>query len=307
MFALLQKKDKGQVLRNKLSQFIRKGSWGNHSFDQLDELLSGIAYELKNGTVSKSDIAEISTNFSREFLAETLQGHGFRKPYGYPGDFLLLDKIFTNYKTRNSKFRIWDEYFQTQSAPRAVRNRKEYFKDLLSRKCNENPDLKLLNVVSGPGRELYELYMNLSQDTVVNTTCVEVDDYAIAYSKGLNTDYLKHIEYEHCNIFKFENDREYDVIWSAGLFDYMNDKAFLLLLNRFKKWLLPRGEIVVGNFNEENNPSRNYMEIMGDWHLIHRTEEQLLGLARQAGFRKDQVCIGREELGVNLFLHIKTD
>lgn len=305
MFAILQKKDESQELLESLGRFVQKGSWSDESFDKLDGLLSEIGYQMQNGNISKSDISEISTGFRKEFLAETLQGHGLRKPYGYPGDFLLLDKIFTNYKTRNSRYRIWDEYFQAQAAPCAVRNRKEYFKDAVANKYNENSDFKLLNVVSGPGRELYELYMNLPENKVINTTCVEVDDYAIAYSKGLNTDYLEHIQYIHSNIFRFENDEKYDLIWSAGLFDYMNDKAFLLLLERFKNWLLPGGEIVIGNFNEDNNPSRNYMEIMGDWHLIHRTEAQLKYLAKEAGFLNNQIKVGREEQNVNLFLHIK--
>jgi len=305
MFAILQKRDRRQVLLESLRHFVKKGNWSDQSFEKLDQLLSEIGYEMQNGTISKSDISEISTDFRKEFLAETLQGYGLRKPYGYPGDFLLLDKIFTNYKTRSSRYRIWDEYFQAQAAPCAVRNRKEYFKNVVTTKCNEYSDLSLLNVVSGPGRELYELYMNLPEGKMINTTCVEVDDYAVAYSKGLNSDYLEHIDYVHSNIFRFENEKKYDLIWSAGLFDYMNDKAFLLLLDQFKDWMLPGGEIVIGNFNEANNPSRNYMEIMGDWHLIHRTEQQLKDLAKQAGFLNSQIKVGREELNVNLFLHIK--
>jgi len=288
-----------------LRQFIQKGNWSNDSFDKLDLLLSEVGYEMHNGTITKFDISELTTGFSKEFLAETLQGHGLRKPYGYPGDFFLLDKIYTNYKTRDPKYRIWDDYFQRQAAPCAVRNRKEYFKRVVSKKCEANKDLSLLNVVSGSGRELYELYKDLPEGIDFNTTCVEVDDYAMAYSKGLNTDYLTHIDYVHSNIFRFENNKKYDVIWSAGLFDYMNDKAFLLLLKRFRNWLSPGGEIIVGNFNEDNNPSRDYMEIMGDWHLIHRTEEELRAVAKQAGFLNNQISIGREELNVNLFLHIK--
>lgn len=305
MFSILQKKDRNQLLLESLRRFIQKGNWSDESFGKLDELLSEIGYRIEDGAISRSDVAEISTSFTKEFLAETLQGHGLRKPYGYPGDFLLLDKIYTYYKTMNPKFRIWDEYFQSQAAPKVVRNRKEYFKEVVATKCTGNSNLSLLNVVSGPGRELYELYMNLPEDRTINTTCVEVDDYAIAYSKGLNTDYLKCIEYVHSNIFKFRCDEKYDLIWSAGLFDYLNDKAFLMLLDRFKNWLLPGGEIIIGNYNQDNNPSRNYMEIMGDWHLIHRTEEQLRQLAKEAGFLNKQIKVGREELNVNLFLHIK--
>ena len=138
MFGILQKRDRGEVLVASLQQFVQKGNWSLDSFDKLDELLSEVGYEIQKGTITKSDISEIATSFRKDFLAETLQGHGLRKPYGYPGDFLLLDKIFTNYKTRNSRFRIWDEYFQKQAAPCAVRNRKEYFKKVVVGKGDEN-------------------------------------------------------------------------------------------------------------------------------------------------------------------------
>lgn len=305
MLAILQKRNRTLLPLESLRRFIKKGNWSDESFNKLDAILSEIGYQLQKGTIIMSDVKEIGTGLTKEFLAETLQGHGLRKPYGYPGDFLLLDKIYTGYKTKNPKFRIWDDYFQAQAAPQAVRNRKEYFKNVVSAKCKGNSDLRLLNVVSGSGRELCELYANLPTGSTMSTTCTEIDDYAIAYSKGLNADYLEHIKYVHSNIFKFGNNEKYDVIWSAGLFDYLNDKAFLVLLNRFKSWLLPGGEIIVGNFNKENNPSRNYMEIMGDWYLIHRTEEQLRRLAKQAGFLDNQIEVHQEELKVNLFLHLK--
>lgn len=62
------------------------------------------------------------------------------------------------------------------------------------------------------------------------------------------------------------------------------------------------GEIVVGNFNEDYNPSRNYMEIVGEWFLHHRNETQLKALAEYAGFTN--VKIGKEDKQINLFLHL---
>ncbi|MEO1713093.1 MAG: class I SAM-dependent methyltransferase, partial [Bacteroidota bacterium] len=66
-------------------------------------------------------------------------------------------------------------------------------------------------------------------------------------------------------------------------------------------------KIIIGNFNELHNPSRTYMEIFGDWYLVHRTKEDLLRLGKAAGFKVDQMVVGQEEEGVNLFLHIKAD
>ena len=65
------------------------------------------------------------------------------------------------------------------------------------------------------------------------------------------------------------------------------------------------GEIIIGNFNQANNPSRNYMEIIGEWYLNHRTDEELMSLAIKAGFNKENIRVGSENENVNLFLHLK--
>ncbi len=287
-----------------LKQFIQNQHLTKDSYHHLDGLLAEVNAELKNGTISKEDMVEIHSSFGKEFLENTLHGRGFLKPNGYPGDYLFLDGIYTNHTSTGSKYSVWDEYVQQHAAPNAVRNRKEYFKRLVRSKADMKPDLNILNVVSGSGRELKELYSALPATMNIKTTCVEVDGEAIEFSKELNKKYLDRIDYVHTNIFRYRNTNSYDLIWSAGLFDYLNDKAFIMLLKRFKEWQKNKGEIIIGNYNETYNPSRNYMEILGDWHLIHRTEEELLALAIKAGFEENQIQVKRLVDNVILYLHI---
>ena len=49
------------------------------------------------------------------------------------------------------------------------------------------------------------------------------------------------------------------------------------------------------------------MEIFGEWHLTHRSPEELCRLAMEAGFKKENIRVGREEENINLFLHLKHD
>jgi hypothetical protein len=46
------------------------------------------------------------------------------------------------------------------------------------------------------------------------------------------------------------------------------------------------------------------MEILGDWHLIHRTEAQLLQLAIEAGFKEHQIHVSRMPDNVILYLYM---
>ena len=304
MITTLQKKPRQAMILDNLREFIQEGSLNRANFRFLDRILFQVNAEVARGNLSSSCLAEIHDMFDTEFLEETVQGRGFMKPNGYPGDYLFLDKIYTGHISSNPKYAIWDEYVQQHAAPNAVRNRKEYFKDLVIKKARSKTNMKIMNVVSGSGRELLETFKKVTTKNIA-VTCVEIDEEAIDYSKCLNSDYQDRIAYVHSNIFRFNTKEKFQMIWSAGLFDYLNDRAFVLLLKKFRGWLAPRGEIIVGNYNEEHNPSRDYLEILGDWHLIHRTERQLWELAKKAGFSTHQIKVTHLDDKVILYLHLK--
>ena len=106
------------------------------------------------------------------------------------------------------------------------------------------------------------------------------------------------------NAFKFRTKERYRLIWTAGIFDYFDDDTFVRLLERYLCFLDEDRELVIGNFSP-NNPTRNYMEIVGDWHLNHRSADRLISLAKACGVDPKNIRIGQEPEGVNLFLHIK--
>ena len=288
-----------------LKEFIETEQLTRTNFSQLDELLAITAYEYRQGNISKEKLAEINTSFGRDFLENTLHGLGFLKPNGYPGDYLFLDRVYTNHISTHPQYAIWDEYVQQNGAPDAVRNRKEYFKHLVRSKAKSASRINVLNIISGSGRELAELYETMPTKSL-HTTCVEIDAKAIAFSKELNKNHLEGITYTNSNIYRYQPEDSFDVIWSAGLFDYLNDKAFVKLLRRFANWQKKGGEIVIGNYNEAHNPSRDYMEILGDWHLIYRTESQLIQLATEAGFGEHQIRVSRMPDNMILYLHLQT-
>ena len=305
MISTIQKGKKQKFFLELIKEFVQDEQINLYDFNQLDAFLAMVGSEFRRGALDKQDLLAINSAFSKEFIQGTLQGRSLTKPCGYSGDFLLLDAIYTNRTSTNPEHKIWDTYFQKQTAARAIRNRKEYFKKLLIAKARERSNLRLLNVVSGSGREILELYNELPVNETLRTTCVEIDDCAIEFSKNLNKNYLNRINYVHDNIFRYDNDCERDVIWCAELLNTLEDRASLLLIKRFKDWLKPGGEIIIGNFNKDYNPSKDFMEIFGEWFLNHRTEEQLIAMGIEAGFTKDQVKVNRTEDGVILYLHLQ--
>lgn len=201
-----------------------------------------------------------------------------------------------------TRYKKWDRFFQSQSAPQAVRNRKKYFIDLVGNILNKKDNISVLNIASGPGRDILELFECYGTDKI-NIKCVELDKKAIEYSKLLLGERANLVEFFNINAVKFTTDEKFDLVWSAGLFDYFNDSIFIRLLTRFYHLLKPNSEMVIGNFSD-NNPSKIYMELFGDWILNYRSKEKLTYLGAKVT-NQENIKVGMEPNGVNLFLHLK--
>lgn len=234
---------------------------------------------------------------------DTMQGYAFHKPKGYAGDYEMIDRIYTFWTSTNPTLKVWDDFFHSQEAPIAVRNRKKYFIHLASQLEKEkNGALRILNIGSGPARDVKEFFdiNNLSESII---DCIELDKNAIEYAEKMCAAHSGKVNFINNNIFRYKPNNRYDLVWSAGLFDYFTDKQFVMLLKRLSTFLTETGKIVIGNFSDFN-PSRIYMEKFGHWYLNHRSKETLIQLAYDAGATKNMIHVDSEELGVNLFLHI---
>lgn len=285
-----------------LHYFIENGGPNKEQYPILEHLFN----TLYSSDISEPEISQIREVFDREFLENTIQGHSFIKPYGYAGDFCIIDKIYSYHTSSHPNYKAWDQYFHQLPVVQAVRNRKQFFKNLMHEKVKSGKKIQLLNIASGPARDLYEFLNECKDQDKLFTTCVEMDQNAIDFASELCKDYSKKILFHQKNFFRFQTDQKFDVIWSAGLFDYFNDKLFVAALKKMAGFCNKKAEIVIGNFGIYN-PNRAYMEIFGDWYLMHRSEEELYMLAQQAGFRPDQLSIDREPNGINLFLRIQLD
>jgi cyclopropane fatty-acyl-phospholipid synthase-like methyltransferase len=133
---------------------------------------------------------------------------------------------------------------------------------------------------------------------------LDLDKRAIAYAKNKNRKYLDRMTFNNVNVIRYTPTRNFDLIWSAGLFDYFKGKHFVYLLKKYYEYLNEGGEIIIGNFNIDN-PSRRNMEILGDWFLYHRSADELKNYATQAGIEKSKIDVIQEPLGINLFLRVK--
>lgn len=209
----------------------------------------------------------------------------FEKPYGYAGDHKIIDDIYQNSPKSTGFNRLWDNWFMKLPTVRAVRERKEDFKRIIRefQAKHTKGDMRIMNLASGPAREIKELLEDESQ-LFANSTfdCYDVDSRAINYAKTLlkNT---KNVNFFVQNAIRLalkkditkEIDNKYDIIYSTGLFDYLDEKIASRLVSNLKKLLKKNGIMVISNARDKySNPSTAWMEWVVEWYLIYRNENE---------------------------------
>jgi SAM-dependent methyltransferase len=286
-----------------LNNLAEKGGPSAEDYYDLDALIADIAEHARSGRLTKQDLHHLRESLGDAASIDTMQGFAYLKPHGYAGDFELLERIYTFYVSDNSKLSNWDRYAQKQACAHAVRNRVEYFSRVLKEALSRSPAARVLNLASGPGRDMLGFFEN-NRDAPVHVECVDQEPKAIAYAKSLCEPHLDKIVFHNKDVLRFRSKQRFDVIWAAGVFDYFEDKVFVRMLGRLREMASSPGEIVVGNFSMID-PSKHYLDLF-EWHLHRRSPQALVALARAAGCHSRQIRIEKEPTGVNLFLHIGT-
>jgi extracellular factor (EF) 3-hydroxypalmitic acid methyl ester biosynthesis protein len=287
-----------------LQAMARRGGPEPEEYELVDLWFRDLAGAVADGRLSVEQLHEVAFSLGDAFSLETTQGFVLRQPHGYAGDFEVIDRIYQKRVSSRPDLANWDRFAHSRPSNQAVRNRKDYFIGLLndaSAALGPRETLSVLDVGSGPARDVNDFF-DVHPDRAVEFTCLDQEPKAIEYAQQVCARHLDRIEFVHSNVLRYSTASRYQLIWCAGLFDYLTDRAFVFLLRRLLGLVRPSGEVVVGNF-APTNPDQAYMAF-GGWHLNHRTEEELIALAVQTGVYSANIVVESEEAGINLFLRI---
>ncbi len=247
----------------------------------------------------------------------TLQWRARFKPRGYAGDFEMLDQICTHHVCEHPLGAAFDRFFQSQAAPQAVRNRTALIAEAIARFVRERAasPIHVVSVGSGPAVDLERACADLAESerqrlriTLLDLDPASLDHARLRLSSLLEPQQLRLVRE---NLFRLtqpgrRNDAlgEVDFLICSGLFDYLDEAAAASMLSCFWESLRAAGRALVFNF-APHNPSRAYMEWIGNWYLIYRTEQQLRDLADRAGIPNNCVTVAAEPSGVDLYWELQ--
>lgn len=229
-----------------------------------------------SGKLDEFQIVCQSHPLSAVFLQDPYARRAFEKPRGYAGDAVMLDYIYrpSGVQLSGSAKAISDA---TTGLPNAesILWRRDYLARLIKNKMDASQRPKVLSVASGHMRELDTL-RTLTPKTTVDFVALDQDKQSIAEATSTYNEYS--IEGKAATFASLMrgrlNDSKFDLIYSAGLFDYLEDKTAVALIKAMCEHLKPSGTVTVGNFTRDSH-GRGFMAGFMDWRLIYRNENDL--------------------------------
>ena len=254
------------------------------------------------------------------YLESPMARRSYEKPLGYAGDYEVMNMLYRDHAEGDSLFaKILNVYLTESDAAMANSNRLtylgEWIRTILGER-NGKGTVSLASVGCGPAREIVTLlkeYPELGKRLEV--TLIDQDERAIRFCEKTLSHWIEKtgikMRFVRESISRIlvakrlpERLGRFDFIYSAGLFDYLNDKNFSSLSQVLYDALLPKGLMAIGNV-AKGNPSQGIMEFVLEWFLLHRSKEDLVSLVSGLEPKAARVEVGAEPLGLNLFLLVR--
>ncbi|MGJ8656954.1 MAG: SAM-dependent methyltransferase [Akkermansiaceae bacterium] len=246
----------------------------------------------------------------------------FQKPLGYAGDYEMVAMMLRDSSEGCSMFAKLVNYaFLGMDPVIAHRNRITYLHDsireITKAKSMNNGRPRILNLGCGPAQEIQRFITQDSESDFADFTLLDFNLETLQYTSGVLSDLktkhqrtvdVTYLERSVNQLLRQSNrgdiDMEwesFDLVYCAGLFDYLSQKVCKRLVSLFYKLIAPGGKVIVTNVSD-TNPRIGGMELLLEWNLIYRDNEGMLDLIPNTmGVTHDLTA---DETGVNLFLEI---
>ena len=207
---------------------------------------------------------------------------GFRKPRGYAGDAVLMDMVYGTgdgelvAKSSDLGKRIY-AVAETTGIFTSTRDRVARLATGIDDVCSQNPNAHIMSVACGHLRE------------AATSEAIKANRFGRFVGHDQDKRSLRVIQKNHPKVECVAasigelmdgsvNPGSFDYIYSAGLYDYLDDEIGRRLLQTLVGMIRPGGRIMIVNFLP-NLPTLGYMEAAMDWWMVYRPVEQLHALA----------------------------
>jgi len=246
----------------------------------------------------------------------------YQKPLGYAGDYEMVNMILRSPYEGSSVFaKLLNTFFLSQPPAEAHRNRIKYLTARIvtetKRVARLRRPARIFNLGCGPAKEIQDFLIhgdisNLAEFTLLDFneetlhyTANRLNELKKKYNRRTSVSYLprsvSQILRDSRRVGKHFLPESYDLVYCAGLFDYLSDRVCRMMMEILYALVAPAGLLIATNVTA-NNPVRNMMEYVGAWNLIHRDACQLASLRPQA---EAECEVTSDSTSLNIFLELR--
>ncbi|MGE0409860.1 MAG: hypothetical protein AB7P23_11450, partial [Amphiplicatus sp.] len=240
---------------------------------------------------------------TRALLAGPGWGRSYWKPLGYPGDFQIMNWIYEGAPQGPS---IHAKFLHQLSlvGSKAVKTRMEALADLIVAAALKGEDradrpVEIASIGSGPARELAPLLER--SDRRWRATLVDQEplalECALASARRLSVNGRLNVQALNISFKEMLNPSplaasfmDKDIIYSAGLVDYLNPLLAQRFVKRLYQFIRPGGSVIIGNVNNLPSGMIWSSEYAVDWTLFFRSHEDMLSMANETPEAKIRIA-----------------
>lgn len=263
-------------------------------FAALDHQLSTIASRLQRLPeifAAMRELVEISGSLTPDACAflrshpvfarcqhDPFTAHSMSRPRGYAGDAALIDLI---YETGDARQRVAAaseygkalySYSISRPSAEAVRERRRILAALVAVTTGRNPTAEVLALAAG---HLREADLLTAEQFPARWLALDQDPLSVAEIQRCHTPRVTTVT---TSVGRFMvrplMNGHFDLIYAAGLYDYLDEPTAIRLTQGAFSALKPGGELLLANFTHDC-PDAAYMDVFMDWRLIARDEAEL--------------------------------
>lgn len=248
--------------------------------------------------------------------------HSHHKPLGYPGDYRVMLQIYNDQFEGNTVFaKAFHKVSVEEPLAVGVRTRKDLLVEILEHELDRldslapTRTLRLTSLACGPAREVTELidrgrtwvspveWTLVDQEEAVLSLAWQEIRRAVAQRDAPVKALCMYRSFgqmlRDTNHQSLESPQ--DVIYTAGLMDYLPDATARGLISSFYDRLAPGGLLLLGNATRENRTF--VLDFICDWTLLYRDPTEMRALA--SDLKDAELSVATERTGCYHFLVVR--
>lgn len=292
----------------------------------IEEVLPSMErFELVAGEVDENEAPVHKAYVRRELhplvLCSPFLYRTYTKPLGYAGDYEMVNMMLRNPYEGSSAFAKLLNFTLLHTEPVvAHRNRIDFLIDVLMGETRRRGGLsktRVFNLACGPAVEIQRFLRDYDESDLIEIDLLDFNAETLEYTReriqearmaGGRETLVRYFQRSVHQLLRSaaqggeEDFTGYDVVYCAGLFDYLSQRVCKKLVELFCTMVKPGGRVIVTNVSA-SNPRKAWMEYLMEWNLIYRDRDEMEDLVPE-GFPVKAVEITEDVTGVNLFLDI---